>query len=127
MKRLFVAVVLMLTGLNVSAEPKNPQEMMELLAQCLLENAPDNWQAVSVNYKRLGQNKDGLNQVNISHNVIVGAPDSPPRKLEPCRPLIPAQLVQMLSKTLPQESQHWKEVTISIDKSGKVKTTYVQP
>lgn len=117
----------MLSGQNAFAEPKSPQEMVELLAQCLLENAPDNWQAVSVNYKRLGKNKDGLSQVSVSHNVIVGTPDSPPQKLEPCRPLIPTQLVEMLSRTLPQESQQWKEVTISIDKTGKVNTRYVEP
>jgi hypothetical protein len=117
----------MLTVLNAQAEPKTPQEMMELLAQCLLENAPDNWQVVSVNYKRLGKNKDGLNQVSVTHSVIVGTPDASPQKLEPCRPLIPTQLVEMLSKTLPQESQQWKEVTISIDKTGKFKTNYVQP
>jgi len=127
MKKLFLFIFLMFALQNAYAEPKTPQEMMELLSQCLLENAPDNWQSVSVNYKRLGKNKDGLNQVSVSHYVIAGTPDASPQRLEPCRPLIPTQLVEMLSRTLPQESQQWTEVTISIDRAGKVKTNYVQP
>ncbi len=127
MKKPLLFICLMFSILSSHAEPKTPQEIMGLLAQCLVENAPDNWQSVSVNYKRLGKNADGLNQVSLSHNVIVGTPDTSPQKLEPCRPLIPAQLIEMLSRTLPQESQQWKEVTISIDNKGKFKTNYVQP
>jgi hypothetical protein len=127
MKKIFLFICLMLTILNAQTEPKTSQEMMELLAQCLLENAPDNWQVVSVNYKRLDKNKDGLDQISVTHSVIVGAPDASPQRLEPCRPLIPTQLVEMLSETLPQGSQQWKEVSISIDKSGRFKANYVQP
>jgi hypothetical protein len=83
MKKIFLFICLMLTILNAQTEPKTSQEMMELLAQCLLENAPDNWQVVSVNYKRLDKNKDGLDQISVTHSVIVGAPDASPQRLEP--------------------------------------------
>jgi hypothetical protein len=127
MKRKFIALVIAVASSSVFAEPKSPQEMMNLLGSCLIENAPEDWQIVSVNYKRLGEDKSGLKKINVSHKVVVGTVESVPQTLEPCRPLIPAQLIEMLSKTLPEDSQQWIEVTISIDNKGKVKTNYIQP
>lgn len=100
------------------------KEIVQVLASCLVENAPENWDELSVHYSRDGMNENGLNQVSVKHSVSVGGVA---RRLEPCRPLIPTMLVEKLSKNLPQNSQQWKAADIKIFKTGRFSIDWVQP
>lgn len=100
------------------------KEIVQILASCLVENAPENWDELSVHYARDGINKNGLKQVSVKHKVSVGGVTS---RLEPCRPLIPTMLVEKLRKNLPENSQHWKAVDIKILKTGQFSIDWLQP
>ncbi len=100
------------------------KEIVQVLASCLVENAPENWDELSVHYSRDGMNEKGLNQVSVKHSVSAGGVA---HRLEPCRPLIPTMLVEKLSKNLPQNSQQWKAADIKIFKTGRFSIEWVQP
>lgn len=110
-----------------SAEERTEKDWVQLMASCLLENAPENWNSVSVTYERKGADENGLNQVSVSHKVVSGMPESAPQELTPCRPLIPAQIIEQMSSLLPEGSRHWKEASLTIFKTGRYKLKYVQP
>lgn len=103
---------------------ESESEIVQTLASCLLENAPELWESVSVSYSREGTDVEGRKQVSVKHNVTIGSQTT---KLEPCRPLVPAMLVEKLNRTLPDNSQQWKQVTITIFRTGKFKVDWIQP
>ncbi|MDI9854782.1 hypothetical protein [Comamonas sp. 17RB] len=120
----FLLPVLIAMGFTSPAWADTEKDIVQVLASCLVENAPDNWDELSVHYSRNGKNDKGLNQVSVTHRVSAGGVTN---RLEPCRPLIPAMLVEKLSATLPENSQQWKAVDIKIFKTGRFSIEWVQP
>lgn len=122
MIRFFLIVSLFFLSTAHAADTES--EIVQKLATCLLENAPDGWESVSVVYSRNGVDSQGTNKVSVAHQLIIGGEI---RKLEPCRPLIPAMLVEKLSKALPENSQNWRKATVTVFNSGKFKVDWEQP
>ena len=123
MKKILLPALIAM-GFTSPAWADAEKDIVQVLASCLVENAPGNWDELSVHYARNGQDDKGLNQVSVTHRVSAGGVTN---RLEPCRPLIPAMLVEKLSATLPENSQQWKAVDIKIFKTGRFSIDWVQP
>ncbi|MBP7351753.1 hypothetical protein [Comamonas sp. UBA7528] len=120
----FLLPALIVMGCMSPAWADAEKDIVQVLASCLVENAPDNWEELSVHYSRNGKDDKGLNQVAVTHRVSAGGVTD---RLEPCRPLIPAMLVEKLSATLPENLRQWKAVHIQIFKTGQFRVNWVQP
>jgi hypothetical protein len=120
----FLLPALIVMGCMSPAWADAEKDIVQVLASCLVENAPDNWEELSVHYSRNGKDDKGLNQVAVTHRVSAGGVTD---RLELCRPLIPAMLVEKLSATLPENLRHWKAVHIQIFKTGQFRVNWVQP
>ena len=119
MKKILLPALIAM-GFTSPAWADAEKDIVQVLASCLVENAPGNWDELSVHYARNGKD----DQVSVTHRVSAGGVTN---RLEPCRPLIPAMLVEKLSATLPENSQQWKAVDIKIFKTGRFSIDWVQP
>lgn len=123
MKKFLLPIFVVISFID-PAWADSEKEVVQVLASCLVENAPENWEELSVHYSRDGVNEKGLNQVSVKHSVSVAGEAS---RLEPCRPLIPTMLIEKLSKNLPENSQQWKAADIKIFKTGRFSIDWIQP
>jgi len=120
----FLVPIFVAAGAISPAWADADKEIVQVLASCLVENAPENCDELSVHYTRNGMNEKGLNQVSIKHRVSVGGAAN---EVEPCRPLIPSLLVEKLSNNLPENSQQWKAAEIKIFNTGRFSIEWIQP
>ena len=96
MKKILLPALIAM-GFTSPAWADAEKDIVQVLASCLVENAPGNWDELSVHYARNGKDDKGLNQVSVTHRVSAGGVTN---RLEPCRPLI-LSLIHISEPTRP--------------------------
>jgi len=100
-------------------------EIVDAITRCLLENAPDDWQAVIFRLEPgpAGKPESGA----VEHKVIAGAENNPPRNLEPCRPDYVAKAVNSFRENQDEKARGWTGITITVHKDGRFSVAYHYP
>jgi hypothetical protein len=123
MKR-FILPIFVATCCIGSAWANSEKKAVQALKSCLTENAPENWDEISVHYSLNGKDENGKYFATVENSVSVGGVVS---RLEPCHIAMPFLIVQNLSKALPESAQHWQAANIKMFKTGRYSIDWVQP
>ncbi|MEG0050193.1 MAG: hypothetical protein RR865_13625 [Clostridia bacterium] len=123
MKKFLLPIFVAICCIN-PAWANSEKEAVQVLESCLVENAPENWDELSVHYSLHDKDEKGIYFASVENSVSVGGVIS---TLEPCHLAMPFLIVRKLSNALPESSQHWQAVSIKIFKTGRYSIDWVQP
>ena len=128
LKAAAVAILALAVGGGAHAQRRfTDAEIVSSIGRCLNENAPENWQALIFKLDRLPAVAGGQPSVATEHKVIVGAENSPPQDLKPCRPDYAEQAVETFRETQDEKARGWTGVTITLNRDGRYSITFRYP
>ena len=102
-------------------------EIVGAIGKCLLENAPENWQAVIFTLDEVPAAAGKPATTVIEHKVIVGAEGNPPQDVKPCRPDYAAQASNTFRENQDEKSRGWTGVTVTLQRDRRYSIAYRYP
>jgi len=131
MKNLQAAALAMLalavSGGAYAQKRYSDEEIVVAISNCLIENAPSDWQAVIFTRDEAPAAPGKQKPATIQHQVVVGAESNPPQDLKPCRPDYVAKAVNTFRENQDEKARSWTGITVTVHRDGRFSVTYRYP
>lgn len=126
------AAVLAMLALAVSGgayaqKRYSDEEIVAAISNCLLENAPNDWQTVIFTLDEAPAVAGRQKSTAIEHKVIAGVESNPPQDLKPCRPNYVAKAVNTFRENQDEKARSWTGITVTVQRDGRFSVTYRYP
>ena len=102
-------------------------EIVGAIGKCLLENAPENWQAVIFTLDEVPAAAGKPKSTSAEHKIIVGAENNPPQDIKPCRPDFASQAVSTFRENQDEKAAGWTGVTVTMHRDRRYSIAYRYP
>ncbi len=130
MKILKTAMLVVLLAVSAASQAQrrySNEEIMAAISRCLLENAPEGWQSVIFTLKPAPAAAGEHKPATVEHKVIVGAADSAPKNLKPCRPDYVPKAVNTFRENQEGKARDWTGITITVQRDGRYSLAFHYP